>query len=278
MKHFYEGGSALPDVEQRRTFRIQRKLKTFLNSFQCLLLSLSAIYYQFSCNVQKSRASGTTGCDLGRDNRERGFIKERLLRIVHSESRRSAGVLLTIFCVLFSFASVVEAQAQEPRNGGATGSKVSEISIGHKVPEEFWTKEHLFYINGDTVRKTLEEHKGKMIVLDFYSSGCAVCLVHQKDIKTYTDKYKDDLVVIMVNSVKTRDNYYSLDSLYHKGYFDKFQIYDFESIIEDDYLMQFFPYSSYPHYVWITYQGRLQLRTYRNLLDPNYVAPFIMSK
>ena len=246
-----------------------------ISSFQCLLLSLSTYYYQFSCNVQESRASGATGYGKGRDNRGMEAVKERLFR---SDGRMCAAVLLTIFCVLFSFASVVEAQAQESRLGGATGYGISEISIGHKVPDEFWTKEHLFYVNGDTVRKTLEEHKGKMIVLDFWSSGCGRCFLHQKDIKRYTDKYKEDLVVVMINSKITRDNYYGLDSLYHKGYFEKFEMYHFESIIEDDYLMQLFPYTSFPHYVWINELGRLQLRTYRNLLDPSYVAPFIMSK
>ncbi|MCY4778815.1 hypothetical protein ORI89_04065 [Sphingobacterium sp. UT-1RO-CII-1] len=97
-----------------------RKKRYYLsiNSFQCLLLSLSAIYYQFSCNVQKSRARGTTGYAVDRDNRVRGAlaIKERLLRIARSDGK----VLLTIFCVLFNFASIVEAKAQELRPGGAT--------------------------------------------------------------------------------------------------------------------------------------------------------------
>ncbi|MCY4778563.1 SusC/RagA family TonB-linked outer membrane protein [Sphingobacterium sp. UT-1RO-CII-1] len=112
MKHFYEGGSALPDVEQRRTFRIQRKLKTFLNSFQCLLLSLSTIYYQFSCNVQKSRARGTTGYAVDRDNGGISVLKERLLRIARSDERSSVALLLTIFCVLFSSLAHTQATAQ----------------------------------------------------------------------------------------------------------------------------------------------------------------------
>ncbi|MCY4778910.1 SusC/RagA family TonB-linked outer membrane protein [Sphingobacterium sp. UT-1RO-CII-1] len=40
---------------------IRKRYYLSLNSFQCLLLSLSTIYYQFSCYVQKSRARGTTG-------------------------------------------------------------------------------------------------------------------------------------------------------------------------------------------------------------------------
>ncbi|MCY4780511.1 TlpA disulfide reductase family protein [Sphingobacterium sp. UT-1RO-CII-1] len=40
---------------------IKKRYYLSLNSFQCLLLPLGTIYYQFSCNVQLSRARGTTG-------------------------------------------------------------------------------------------------------------------------------------------------------------------------------------------------------------------------
>ncbi|MCY4780786.1 thioredoxin domain-containing protein [Sphingobacterium sp. UT-1RO-CII-1] len=136
---------------------IKNRYYLFLNSFQCLLLSLSTIYYQFSCNVQESRARGTTGYGVERDNRVRGAlaIKERLLRITRRDGRRSAAVLLTIFCVLFSFASVVEAQAQEPRQGGATAAtaynfenfedKIYEVDVKYtydfrRKPNEFALK------------------------------------------------------------------------------------------------------------------------------------------
>src|SRR5699024_12782984 len=41
--------------------------------------------------------------------------------------------------------------------------EISPLSVGEKVPAEFWTREHLFYIDGDTVRKNLEEYKGKLL-------------------------------------------------------------------------------------------------------------------
>ncbi|MCY4781539.1 hypothetical protein ORI89_17925 [Sphingobacterium sp. UT-1RO-CII-1] len=248
-----------------------------LSGFRCLILSfLGKFYYQFSCNVQESRARGTTGYFLDRDNREKGVVKERLLRIARSDGRSNAAVLLTIFCVLFSFASIMEAQAQEPRQSGATSQE--EVRIGRGVPVNFWTKEHLFYVNGDTVRKTLEEHKGKMLVMDFWFSGCSRCLLHQKDIRTFIDEYADDLVVVMVNSKKTREDFDKINTLYQKGFFKKFGIEHFETIIEDDYLASILPSTSYPHYAWINSLGVLQLRTFRNLLDRNYVAPFIDGK
>ncbi|MCY4779074.1 SusC/RagA family TonB-linked outer membrane protein [Sphingobacterium sp. UT-1RO-CII-1] len=85
---------------------IKKNYYQSLSSFKCLLLSLSSYCYQFSCNVQESRASGTTGYGSGR----RGIltIKERLLRIARSDAR----LLLTIFCVLFSSLAFTQAAAQ----------------------------------------------------------------------------------------------------------------------------------------------------------------------
>ncbi|SFS98249.1 TlpA family protein disulfide reductase [Sphingobacterium wenxiniae] len=180
--------------------------------------------------------------------------------------------LLLLFVSMFSLS---DAWAQSAESRTAERQQQKEVSIGHSVPKDFWTKEYLFYINGDTVRKSLEEHKGKMLVLDFWSSGCAPCFIHQKEIRWFAERYKDDLVVVMVNSLNTRDTYEKLDGLYHKGHFEKFGLQHFESIVADDYLISLFPYTSFPHYVWINGLGRLQLRTFRNLLDRNYVAPFI---
>ncbi|MCY4781204.1 TlpA disulfide reductase family protein [Sphingobacterium sp. UT-1RO-CII-1] len=52
-------------LRKRDRYALSKPIKKYyyqsLYSFQCLLLSLSTIYYQFSCNVQESRARGTTG-------------------------------------------------------------------------------------------------------------------------------------------------------------------------------------------------------------------------
>lgn len=157
----------------------------------------------------------------------------------------------------------------------AAQRRIEPIDIGLKVPEEFWTMEHLFFINGDTIRQSLQEHRGKMIVLDFWFSGCAPCLLHQQDIKQFTTKYKDHLIVVMVNSKATREGYEKIKNLYDKKYFERFGIQYLETIIEDEYLLSLFPHAVYPHYVWINEIERPQLMTSSNLLDEAFVAPFI---
>lgn len=149
------------------------------------------------------------------------------------------------------------------------------LILGQKVPEEFWTREHLFYINGDTVRKTLEEHRGKLLVLDFWTSGCTKCLLHQKDINHYKQKYANDLLVVMVNSRRSREDFAKIDAYYHSERFARLGLGGLVSIIEDSYLEKLFGHIGYPSYFWINRWEYLQTMTYRNFLDSDYTLPFI---
>ncbi|PRD56707.1 hypothetical protein C5749_05605 [Sphingobacterium gobiense] len=172
-----------------------------------------------------------------------------------------------------------EAWAQSAESRTAEGQiEIKPLQVGHRVPDEFWTKEHLFLINGDTVRKTLEEHRGKILVLDFWFTGCTKCLVHQKEINYFKEKYPEDLAVIMVNSKRTRDDHEKLIRYIQGGVFRNLQLPNLISIIEDEYLDQMFSPAAYPNYFWINDQNIFQLQTFRNLLDQSYVAPFIDEK
>lgn len=181
--------------------------------------------------------------------------------------------LLPVFCFIM-FSSV---QAQSPKKETVARQLLTEpLLVGQKVPDEFWKREHLFYINGETVSKNLEEYRGKLLILDFWSTSCASCLFHQKEIDSFKSSYKNDMNVIMVNPVKTKDNIDRIKIFYQNHYAVKNGIEKhFESIVLDDYLHRIFQFSGYPHYIWINKDGYVQTQTFRNLLDRNYVAPFI---
>ncbi|MCA5005678.1 TlpA family protein disulfide reductase [Sphingobacterium bovistauri] len=171
--------------------------------------------------------------------------------------------------VFFGFFLIHQVEGQTEGNA---------ISLGQKVPNDFWRTEHLFYINGDTVRKSLEEHKGKIIVLDFWMTGCTRCLLHQKEIQIYRNMYPDEILVLMVNSKKTKDNYSRIETLYNSNRFQNLGLKNLISIIEDTYLDSLFTHVGYPTYFWINSFGYLQTITFRNYLDHNYQPPFIDGK
>lgn len=189
-------------------------------------------------------------------------------------------LFIYIFC--FSFMLFGYAQAQSPISGTANGlTDIKPLLVGEKLPDEFWTREYLFYTNGDTVRKNLSEYKGKLIVLDFWATWCAICLAQMKDKQELFAKYPNETAFLMVNSSRTTDTYRTVAKNQ-----DKMSTLSVggqvKSIIEDPYMQQLFPTRSYPRYVWIGPRGNLvavttalsvtegHLKDMLNLINPSY--------
>jgi thiol-disulfide isomerase/thioredoxin len=191
-----------------------------------------------------------------------------VLRIFNSKTKLIA---LTIFCVLFSGLSVFPAFGQE-----AEGSQLAKRVVGYSVPNEFWEKEHLFFIDGDTIRQSLAQHKGKLLVLDFWNTKCAPCLSQQSEIEFFKKNNPDDLAVVMVNSIVSKDRLKDVTQLNsNKERLNAVGIPSIVSIVEDEYLAKLFQPGGYPYYIWINRRGIVQMATFRNLLDRSYVAPFL---
>ena len=165
--------------------------------------------------------------------------------------------LTPLFCfIVFSYAPAQS--AQERADAGLTD--ITPLIVGQKVPEDFWNREHLFYVDGDTVRKELSEFKGKLLVLDFWATWCAICLAQMKEKQLLFSNYPDETVFLLVNPLRTKDDYEAI----HKRR-DKISASSLggkiESIIEDAYLQGLFPTKSYPRYVWIGPHGNVVAMT-----------------
>ncbi|MGM1428312.1 redoxin family protein [Sphingobacterium lactis] len=174
------------------------------------------------------------------------------------------------------------AQAQSPNSGAANGlTDIKPLFVGEQLPDEFWTKEYLFYTNGDTIRKNLSEYKGKLLVLDFWATWCAICLAQMKDKEILFAKYPNETAFLMINSVRTNDTYSTIAKNQDKiaALSAEGQV---KSIIEDPYMQRLFPTGSYPRYVWIGPRGNLiavttalsvtegHLKDMLNLLNQSY--------
>ncbi|MCW8310845.1 hypothetical protein K7A41_06390 [Sphingobacterium sp. InxBP1] len=181
-------------------------------------------------------------------------------------SRKTMKLYSTLLSILWF--SMFSLSAQTPRkDGGADGlrPKKQVLRVGSSVPEDFWTRKHLFFRNGDTISETLEKYKGKILVLDFWYIGCRSCLLDQKEIAKAKKKYKDRLSVIMVNNLPNWDNIDAFRKFYFKERYRDFGMDEFESIIYDNYLYDLFDSFAYPMYVWINEEGAIRTITGMNL-------------
>lgn len=192
-------------------------------------------------------------------------MTRRSLEAVSTPSRKGADglpkrsrTIAVCFLTCLAVINMFSLSAQTPRkDSGANGLiKVDPLLVGQKLPEEFWKREYLVYNNGDTTRQTLEAYRGKLLVLDFWATWCAICLGQMKEKDELFSRFPAEAKLIYVNPTQTKDTYTNVvkiqDRLAERSLSGKFQ-----SIIEEDYLQQLFPNHIYPRYVWIGPRGDL---------------------
>ena len=190
-----------------------------------------------------------------------------------ADGRVDAAVLLAIFCVLFSFAFAVGAQAQELRQGGATGyGEVFPLMVGQKVPEEFWTKEHLFYVNGDTVKKDLATYKGKWLIIDFWATWCAGCLSNFYKLEEIRAEFSQNMEVLLVNAQSTKDTFKKIERAYDLTIKNNLWKGELPSVIMDNYLINLFPHVGVPYYVWIGPKGTVYAQTRTPFVNADQIS------
>lgn len=114
--------------------------------------------------------------------------------------------------VALSAVTITTAIAEPPKDGGKQaakdhkadkgdkadkGEKKSPVAIGAAAPDFTLTD-----LDGKTVK--LSDHKGKIVVLEWYNPGCPFIVKHHKTLTTFNDLYNEfnskDVVFLAINS------------------------------------------------------------------------------
>ncbi|QBR13246.1 TlpA disulfide reductase family protein [Sphingobacterium sp. CZ-2] len=181
---------------------------------------------------------------------------------------------LSVLSIIFYLAG--SAQSNNQFSSDITNRDSFTIRVGQQVPKDFWNQKHLLYEDGSVKEITLNQFRGKKLILDFWSIGCGTCISHQKNIDQFKLQYKDDIVVLMVNSRVKSDTVEAI-----KRFESRFKEYfpnGLKTIILDDKLNNYFHPIAYPTYVWINRLGIIEIITFRNLLNTTISPPFLPSK
>lgn len=153
-------------------------------------------------------------------------------------------------------------------------ASISPVNPGSKVPEGFWSFEHEVYQNGKTAKQNLSAYKGKIIILGFWASFCGPCLSGLDTLTALQQKYPNDLYVLSVNAINSRDGFEKVNKLF-SGKTEPFKSYHNASIIKDEYLSKLFPGRTVPKYVWIDQYGHLNAITGRAFLAAGVIEKLI---
>lgn len=165
-------------------------------------------------------------------------------------------LVLAMLCLIFK----ADAQGLKP------------LKIGDTVPEVIW-KLPLQVVNHHEGKETitLDNYRGKMIILDFWATWCTACIAAMPNLHALQDQFKNQLMVIPVTNdpaTKAKTFLKNNRSISHLKLL---------SIVDDTLLRKLFPAKSIPHYVWILPDGTVKAITETHQLTADNVARILKS-
>ncbi len=112
------------------------------------------------------------------------------------------------FIVLALMFHMFSLSAQTPRkDSGADGlNGLTALNPSEPIPEAVWKMRlELNYFDGKKKIVKLADYKNKLIILDFWSTGCVSCIEGIPKMELYQQRFKDDIIVLLVNSKRNKD-------------------------------------------------------------------------
>jgi len=128
-----------------------------------------------------------------------------------------------------------------------------KLLIGDKLPNVY-LKHIINYRKGECL---LNDLKGKLTILDFWSSSCSSCIDLFPHLQQLRDQYKGQLQIILVNgnSKKYNDDANKITGILSKVKARTYTTIDLPVVYNCDALDSYFPHTVLPHEVWIDNKG-----------------------
>ena len=125
------------------------------------------------------------------------------------------------------------------------------LGIGERLPESFWTLEHMIIVDGNKTVQNLSAYRGKLLILDFWATWCSSCIAALPKLHQLETEFNADIEIVPVSyeDPKTVASFLKTNS--------SVKDLGISSIVLDQTLADRFPHKSIPHLVWITKDGRV---------------------
>ncbi|WP_207515855.1 TlpA family protein disulfide reductase [Longitalea luteola] len=138
------------------------------------------------------------------------------------------------------------------------------FTIGDKVPDI--KASHV--INSDNSELSFSDYKGKMIILDFWGTGCTACIKAFPKIDSLQEEFKDKIQIIAINQESKDSTLKFLQK--HK----RIKLPKIPFITQDTLISKLFPHKFVPHHVWIDSSNRVRFITNDNNTSKENLARY----
>ena len=129
--------------------------------------------------------------------------------------------------------------------------KNKSLKIGEVVPDISFK-----LVNSQKGKASLSEYRGKLVILDFWSTTCTVCIAQFSKLDSLQELFGDRIKLLLVNSKpNTREGTEKVRSFFERAA-ARGKNYKLETAVEDSTALELFKHQAIPHYVWIDQEGK----------------------
>lgn len=119
--------------------------------------------------------------------------------------------------------------------------------------------------------RTLADFKGKLVIIDFWTTGCPGCIRGFPKMKELQEKFKDQIQILLINPWETEAKVQERLKGSLKDYRLNTEI-KLPTIVGDSVWRLVFPHLLVPHHVWIDKDGKVIAQTSGNSTTENTIA------
>lgn len=121
------------------------------------------------------------------------------------------------------------------------------LKIGEEVPDI-----HLSVLNSSQPAMHISQFRGKILILDFWSTWCSACIGEFPKLEILQNRFKDKLMILPIGFEHEPGDI--------RKFITKNKTFTFPTAIQtkqDSVIMKLFPFNGLPYEVWIDKNGRL---------------------
>lgn len=159
-------------------------------------------------------------------------------------------------------------------NFKANCQQIQPVKIADKIPESLWnTKFTALQGDGKKATITLNDYKGKLIILDFWATWCSACIAGFDKVQMLQKQFPQEVKVLLISneSISKIDGFFKNRATWT-------QQMELLSIVEGAAFTDYFQHQLIPHYVWISPDGELLATTSALEIKPEHIKEILRGK
>ncbi|WP_411973197.1 TlpA family protein disulfide reductase [Sphingobacterium sp. Lzh-3] len=205
-----------------------------------------------------------------------GPVVQRALKYFLFVADYKRAYLMILTCLFLCLVSMFSLPAQTPRkDSGADGlSSLAALKPGDKIPDAVWNQPlELNYFNGKKKTIKFADLKGKLILLDFWSTGCPSCIEGIPKMEWIQQRFTGNIQIIMVNSKRNKDTAKRIKTRFEKFKADFNFTPSLPTVLDDTIFTALFAHNTLPALAVVdTYGVFIAMTSSHSLTDKNIQA------